>query len=159
MKKTDCNKINNSQRLTTRGFTLIELMIVVVIVGILATLLIPRIMDRPEEARRIKAKADIKSIESALKLYKLDNSNYPTSDQGLLALITKPDTSPVPNKWREGGYLEAKEVPKDPWGNIYYYSSPGSDGKDYLIISYGADGESGGNGKNADISSSELDKD
>jgi len=159
MKKTDYNKINNSQRLTTRGFTLIELMIVVVIVGILATLLIPRIMDRPEEARRIKAKADIKSIESALKLYKLDNSNYPTTDQGLLALITKPDTSPVPNKWREGGYLEAKEVPKDPWGNIYYYSSPGSDGKDYLIISYGADGESGGNGKNADISSSELDKD
>lgn len=159
MIKTNCNKIKNSQHPTTRGFTLIELMIVVVIVGILATLLIPRIMDRPEEARRIKAKADIKSIESALKLYKLDSSNYPTTDQGLQALITKPDTSPIPNKWREGGYLEAKEVPKDPWGNIYYYSSPGSDGKDYLIISYGADGESGGDGKNADISSSELDKD
>lgn len=155
----DCNKIKNSQHPTTRGFTLIELMIVVVIVGILATLLIPRIMDRPEEARRIKAKSDIKSIESALKLYKLDNSNYPTTDQGLQALITKPDISPTPNKWREGGYLEAKEVPKDPWGNLYYYSSPGSDGKDYLIISYGADGESGGDGKNADISSSELDKD
>lgn len=159
MKKTVCNEMTTSQRLTTRGFTLIELMIVVVIVGILATLLIPRIMDRPEEARRIKAKADIKSIESALKLYKLDNSNYPTTDQGLQALITKPDTSPVPNKWRDGGYLEAKEVPKDPWGYPYYYSSPGSDGKDYLIVSYGADGESGGNGKNADISSSELDKD
>lgn len=149
----------NEQRWLRKGFTLIELMIVVVIVGILATLLIPRIMDRPEEARRIKAKADIKSIESALKLYKLDNGSYPTTEQGLQALISKPEISPVPNRWREGGYLEAKEVPKDPWGNPFYYTSPGADGRDFLIISYGADGESGGTGKNADISSSELDRD
>lgn len=162
MKKTGClyeRCVSLNQCKSKRGFTLIELMIVVVIVGILATLLIPRIMDRPEEARRIKAKADIKSIESALKLYKLDNGSYPATEQGLQALISKPDTSPVPQKWREGGYLEAKEVPKDPWSNPYYYTSPGSDGRDYLIISYGSDGESGGSGKNADISSFELDKD
>ncbi|HBA56196.1 type II secretion system major pseudopilin GspG [Syntrophorhabdus aromaticivorans] len=142
-----------------RGFTLIELMIVVVIVGILATLLIPRIMERPEEARRIKAKADIKTIESALKLYKLDSGTYPTTEQGLQALITKPETSPVPNKWREGGYIEGKEVPKDPWGNPYYYTSPGTDGGEYSINSYGADGEPGGSGKDADISSAELGRD
>ncbi|OPY64449.1 MAG: Type II secretion system protein G precursor [Syntrophorhabdus sp. PtaU1.Bin050] len=140
------------------GFTLIELMIVVVIVGILATLLIPKIMERPEEARRIKAKADIKTIESALKLYKLDNGTYPSTDQGLEALITKPETSPVPNKWREGGYIEGKEVPKDPWGNPFYYTSPGADGREYSINSYGADGEPGGSGKDSDISSGELDK-
>lgn len=142
-----------------KGFTLIELMIVVVIVGILATLLIPKIMERPEEARRIKAKADIKTIESALKLYKLDNGAYPSTEQGLEALITKPETSPVPNKWREGGYIEGKEVPKDPWGNPFYYTSPGTDGGEYNINSYGADGEPGGSGKDADISSAELDKD
>ena len=147
------------QNQSRSGFTLIELMIVIVIVGILATLLIPRIMDRPEEARRIKAKADIRTIDSALKLYKLDNGSYPTTDQGLQALISKPDAPPVPNKWREGGYLEAKDVPKDPWGNPYYYTSPGSDGRDYLIVSYGSDGESGGTGKDGDVSSSDLDKD
>jgi general secretion pathway protein G len=153
------HNLNNMKYLSKNGFTLIELMIVIVIVGILATLLIPRIMDRPEEARRIKAKADIKSLESALKLYRLDNGNYPTTEQGLQALIDKPDSSPIPKKWRDGGYLEAKDVPKDPWGNSFYYTSPSSDGRDYLIISYGSDGESGGNGKNADISSSEIDKD
>ncbi|MCX8021587.1 MAG: type II secretion system major pseudopilin GspG, partial [Syntrophorhabdaceae bacterium] len=90
-----------------KGFTLIELMIVIVIIGILATLLVPRIMDRPEEARRIKAKMDIKTLESALKLYQLDNGHYPTTEQGLQALIAKPQTSPIPKKWREGGYLES----------------------------------------------------
>jgi general secretion pathway protein G len=142
-----------------RGFTLIELMIVVVIVGILATLLIPRIMERPEEARRIKAKADIKSIESALKLYKIDTGSYPTTEQGLQALLTKPDTNPVPKKWREGGYLEGKELPKDAWGNPFYYVSPGPENRDFVITSYGSDGEQGGTGKNADISSADLDKD
>lgn len=140
------------------GFTLIELMIVIVIMGILATLLIPRIMDRPEEARRIKAKMDIKNIENALKLYKLDSGTFPSTEQGLEALIRKPETAPVPLKWREGGYLDGTEVPKDPWGHPYYYTSPAQDGKDYEVISYGADGEPGGTGKDADISSSDISK-
>jgi general secretion pathway protein G len=141
-----------------KGFTLIELMIVIVIIGILATLLIPRIMERPEEARRIKAKMDIKTIESALKLYKIDSGTYPTTEQGLEALVKKPETSPLPKKWREGGYLEGS-VPNDPWGNPFYYTSPGSDGRDYEIISYGNDGQPGGTGRDADISSSDLSKD
>ena len=142
-----------------KGFTLIELMIVIVIIGILATLLIPRIMERPEEARRVKGKMDIKSIESALKLYKIDNGSYPTTEQGLIALLKKPETAPIPKKWREGGYLDGTAVPKDPWGNPYYYVSPTTDGKDYEIVSYGSDGELGGTGKNADISSTDLTKD
>ncbi len=141
------------------GFTLIELMIVVVIVGILATLLIPRIMERPEEARRIKAKTDVRTLEGALKLYKLDTGSYPTTEQGLQALLIKPEMNPIPKKWREGGYLESKTLPKDPWGNPFYYISPGPEGRDYVITSYGADGEPGGTGKNADVSSADLEKD
>lgn len=141
-----------------KGFTLIELMIVIVIIGILATLLIPRIMERPEEARRIKAKMDIKTTESALKLYKIDSGTYPTTEQGLEALVKKPETSPLPKKWREGGYLEGS-VPNDPWGNPFYYTSPGPDGRDYEIISYGNDGQPGGTGRDADISSTDLSKD
>jgi len=162
MKEFLISKIRNSKfeiRNSMKGFTLIELMIVIVIIGILATLLVPRIMDRPEEARRIKAKTDIKTIESALKLYKLDNGNYPLTEQGLQALIRKPDSQPVPRKWKEGGYLESANVPKDPWSNPYYYTSPTPDGKDYEIISYGSDGEPGGTGKNADISSKDIEKD
>jgi len=156
---------------TNRGFTLIELMIVIVIIGILATMLIPKIMERPEEARRIKAKSDIKTIESALKLYKIDTGNYPTTEQGLESLIRKPDTAPVPKKWRDGGYLEGDSVPKDPWGNPYYYtassssgtssgtsSTLGSAGRDYEITSYGNDGQPGGTGRDADISSADLAK-
>jgi len=142
-----------------KGFTLIELMIVIVIIGILATLLIPRIMERPEEARRVKGKMDIKAIESALKLYKIDNGSYPTTEQGLIALLKKPEATPIPKKWREGGYLDGTAVPKDPWGNPYYYVSPTADGQDYEIVSYGSDGELGGTGKNADISSTDLTKD
>ena len=141
-----------------KGFTLIELMIVIVIIGILATLLIPRIMERPEEARRIKAKMDIKTIESALKLYKIDSGTYPTTEQGLEALVKKPETSPLPKKWRDGGYVEGS-VPNDPWGNPFYYTSPGSDGRDYEIMSYGNDGQPGGTGRDADISSADLSKD
>ncbi len=142
-----------------KGFTLIELMIVIVIIGILATLLIPRIMERPEEARRIKAKMDIKTIESALKLYKIDNGVYPSTEQGLEALIKKPTTSPLPKKWRDGGYLEGTSVPKDPWGNPYYYTAGGPEGRDYEIISYGNDGQPGGTGRDADVSSTDLTKD
>jgi len=148
-----------TERLTDRrGFNLIELMIVLVIIGILATLLIPRIMERPEEARRVKAKMDIRTIESALKLYKIDSGEYPTTEQGLEALIRKPDTPPVPAKWREGGYLDGNSVPKDPWDHPYYYASPTDDGKDYEIISYGRTGQAGGTGKDASISSSDLSK-
>ncbi len=137
------------------GFTLIELMVVIVILGILAGLIVPRIMGRPDEAKQLKAKMQIESIETALKLYKLDNGSYPTTDQGLEALTAKPDTPPVPRKWREGGYLEKGRVPTDPWGHAFVYLSPGMHG-DYDIASYGADGVSGGDGKNSDINNWEI---
>ena len=132
------------------GFTLIELMVVIVILGILAGLIVPRIMGRPDEAKQLKAKMQIESIETALKLYKLDNGSYPTTDQGLEALVTPSETTPVPAKWREGGYLEKGKVPPDPWGNPFVYLSPGVQG-DFDIVSYGADGVSGGDGKDQDI--------
>ena len=138
-----------------QGFTLIELMVVIVILGILAGLIIPRIMGRPEEAKQLKAKMQIESIETALKLYKLDNGIYPDTEQGLQALVEKPDTGTSPKKWRTGGYLEKGKVPKDPWGNDFIYLSPGAHG-DYDLISYGADGVQGGEDKNKDIESWEI---
>jgi general secretion pathway protein G len=138
------------------GFTLIELMVVIVILGILAGLIIPRIMGRPEEARRMKARVQIESIETALKLYKLDNGTYPTTEQGLQALVEMPEIGQLARNWREGGYLEKGRVPKDPWGYDYVYLSPGAHG-DYDLMSYGADGEPGGEGDNQDITSWELD--
>ncbi|GMT43475.1 MAG TPA: type II secretion system protein GspG [Deltaproteobacteria bacterium] len=138
------------------GFTLLELMIVVIILGILATFLVPKIIHKPDEARVVKAKSDIKAIELSLKMYKLDNGNYPTTEQGLKALIEKPEEPPVPNNWKEGGYLDTNSVPPDPWGNAYIYRSPGDNGRDYEIISLGADGKEGGSGFNADIESWKL---
>jgi general secretion pathway protein G len=138
-----------------RGFTLIELMVVLVILGVLASLIVPRIMSRPEEARRIKARVDIQSLETALKLYNLDSGDYPTTEQGLQALIDPPATGMLPTKWRDGGYLEKRKLPKDPWGNDYIYLSPGTQG-DFDLISYGADGELGGEGKDVDIVNWEL---
>jgi len=143
-KKTDC-----------RGFTLIELMVVIVILGILAGLIIPRIMGRPEEAKQLKGKIQIESLETALNLYKLDNGAYPDTEQGLLALIEKPETGRLPKKWRKGGYLEKGRLPKDPWGNDFIYLSPGAH-DDYDIISYGYDGVPGGEDKNKDINSWEI---
>ena len=145
----------DGKKLDAYGFTLIELMVVLVILGVLASLIVPRIMGRPEEARRIKARVDIQSLETAVKLYNLDNGNYPTTEQGLQALIEPPATGTLPKNWREGGYLEKGKIPEDPWGNEYIYLSPGSHG-DFDIISYGADGEAGGEGKDADIVSWEL---
>ena len=145
----------DGKKLDAYGFTLIELMVVLVILGVLASLIVPRIMGRPEEARRIKARVDIQSLETAVKLYSLDNGNYPTTEQGLQALIEPPATGTLPKNWREGGYLEKGKIPEDPWGNEYVYLSPGSHG-DFDIISYGADGEAGGEGKNADVVSWEL---
>ena len=139
-----------------RGFTLIELMVVMVILGILAGLIVPRIMGRPDEARRSKARIQIESLETALKLYKLDNGNYPTTEQGLKALVEAPATGKPALNWREGGYLEKGKVPKDPWNNDFVYVSPGAHG-DFDLSSLGADGEAGGDGKNKDINSWEND--
>lgn len=139
----------------SNGFTLIELMVVIVILGILAGLIVPRIMGRPEEARQMKAKMTIESLETSIRLYKLDNGSYPTTEQGLQALIEKPDTGNVPKKWRDGGYLEKRKVPKDPWDNEYVYLSPGVNGE-YDIVSYGSDGVPGGEGKDSDINSWEM---
>jgi general secretion pathway protein G len=136
-----------------RGFTLIEIMVVIVILGILATLVVPKIMGRPDEARAIAAKQDISSIMQALKLYRLDNSHYPRTEQGLAALVTKPTAEPVPNNWKSGGYLE--KLPKDPWGKLYQYISPGIRGE-IDVFSFGADGKAGGTGADADIGSWDL---
>ncbi len=130
------------------GFTLIEILVVVVILGILASIIIPKIMTRPEEAKRTKAKMDIKAIETALNLYRLDSDVYPSTEQGLEALVTKPTTGVIPRNWKEGGYLD--KVPKDPWGTPYVYLSPGVN-KEFDLESYGADGVDGGEGKDADI--------
>lgn len=137
----------------SKGFTLIEIMVVVVILGILAGIVVPRLLDRPEEARRTKAAVQIRSLEEALALYKLDNGFYPSTEQGLQALVTKPETGRIPSRYREGGYL--KKLPVDPWGNDYVYLSPGIH-EEADIISYGADGQPGGEGNDADVNSWEL---
>lgn len=137
------------------GFTLIEIMVVIIILGILAGLIIPRIMGRPEEARRMKAQIQIESIETALKLYKLDNGSYPTTEQGLQALVEPPSVGELPKAWREGGYLEKGKVPKDPWSNEYVYLCPGIH-DDFDLLSYGADGQPGGEDKDKDINNWEL---
>ncbi|MFP4162051.1 MAG: type II secretion system major pseudopilin GspG [Ectothiorhodospira sp.] len=136
------------QRRFQQGFTLIEVMVVVVILGILAAIVVPRVMDRPDDARITKARSDIRALESALNLYKLDNYTYPTTDQGLEALVERPDGRPEPRNWREGGYID--RIPEDPWGNDYQYLQPGSRG-DFDLYSQGADGRPGGEGVNADI--------
>lgn len=134
----------------SRGFTLIELMVVLVILGVLAALIAPKIMDRPDEARIVAARQDIATLIQSLKMYRLDNIRYPTTEQGLQALVTKPTIDPLPNNWKSGGYLE--KLPKDPWGNAYVYLNPGRHG-DIDVISLGADGQTGGEGKDADIGS------
>jgi general secretion pathway protein G len=136
-----------------KGFTLIEIMVVVIILGLLAGLVLPRILGQEEKARVEAAKVQIRALEGALDAFKLDNGFYPSTDQGLDALIKKPETGRIPSKWREGGYLKPARIPKDPWGKDYGYISPGSEGREYEIISYGADGEPGGEGNNADIES------
>jgi general secretion pathway protein G len=133
-----------------RGFTLIEIMVVIAILGILAALIVPKIMSRPDEARRVAAKQDIGTVMQALKLYRLDNGRYPTQEQGLRALIEKPATDPVPNNWKDGGYLE--RLPNDPWGNAYQFLNPGVHGE-IDVFSYGADGKAGGEGNDSDVGS------
>ncbi len=138
------------------GFTLIELMVVIVIIGILAGLIVPRIMSRPEQAKKVKARMQVESIATALKLYKLDNGAYPTTEQGLQALVQMPSSGTSAKNWRKGGYLEKGKVPQDPWGNDFVYLCPGIH-DDFDIVSYGADGASGGEDTNADINSWETD--
>lgn len=138
------------------GFTFIELMAVIVILSILAMIVMPRFFERIDTAKITAAKVQIKNFEGALKLFYLDNGFYPSTEQGLQALVEKPTTGRIPKNWREGGYLEKKQIPKDPWGNDYVYLSPGRHGEEYEIISYGRDGKEGGEGVDADISSSEI---
>jgi len=132
------------------AFTLIEILVVVAILGILAAIVVPRVMDRPDEARRVAAKADVAALVQSLKLYRLDNGFYPATDQGLAALVQRPSTNPVPGNWKQGGYLE--RLPKDPWGNDYQYLNPGVKGE-IDVFSLGADRARGGEGSGADIGS------
>jgi len=143
---------SNSSPATSRhsGFTLIEIMVVVVIMGVLAALLVPRLMGRTDDARILAAKQDIATLMQALKLYRLDNQRYPTTDQGLQALIARPTNGPQPVNWKSGGYID--RLNKDPWGNPYQYASPGTR-SDVDVFSYGADGQPGGTGNDADIGS------
>lgn len=146
-----CPRAAHGGKLGTSGFTLIEIMVVVFILGLLITLVAPRILGRTDEARQTKAAADVKAIEQALSLYKLDNGFFPTTEQGLEALVTRPTTGLVPRRWNPEGYLE--KVPVDPWGTPYVFRS---DGSTYVVLSFGADGAEGGEGISADIDSRNL---
>jgi general secretion pathway protein G len=145
----NCEVVMASKKIQ-KGFTLIEMMVVIVIMGVLASLIVPKIMGRPDEAREVAARQDIASVMQALKLYKLDNQRYPSSDQGLQALVIQPSSAPVPQNWKSSAYLD--KVPLDPWGNPYQYLFPGI--HDELdVFSFGADGIAGGEGRDADIGS------
>ena len=149
-----CKMISKKKEhyLISKGFTLIELMIVIVILGLLSTIIMPRILSRPEQARRMKAKVDIRNIESSLALFKTDTGGFPTTSQGLKALVSDPGIK----GYNPDGYLN--KTPLDPWDNRYIYLSPGVHGKDYDLESYGKDGEDGGTENNADIESWNLDE-
>lgn len=146
------NHLNNRS-----GFTLIEIMVVIVILAMLAAFVGPKLMGRSDDAKIQTTKTQIRGIETALKLYKLDNGTYPSTEQGLNALVTKPTVGLIPKSYKDSGYLESKSVPKDAWGNDYLYVSPGEHG-DYDLYSFGADGVKGGEKNNADINSWELEK-
>lgn len=132
------------------GFTLLELMVVIVILGLLAALVVPKLIGQSEKAKQTAARVQIRSLEQALQLFKLDNGFYPTTEQGLIALVRIPEVGRIPKNYRQGGYID--RIPNDPWGNAYVYLSPGAHG-DYDVSSYGADGTAGGDGENADINS------
>jgi len=144
----------NLSKQNQRGFTLIEIMVVVVILGILAAIVVPRLLDEPEKARRTAAATQIRSIEEALGIFKLENGFYPSTEQGLQALVTKPVVGRIPDRYKEGGYI--RRIPLDPWGQPYLYLSPGVHG-DFDLFSYGPDGETGGEGENADVANWNLD--
>ncbi|HWY72069.1 MAG TPA: type II secretion system major pseudopilin GspG [Burkholderiaceae bacterium] len=136
----------------TRGFTLIEIIVVITIMAIMAALIVPRVVGRTDDARIAAARQDIATLMNALKLYRLDNGRYPTTEQGLRALVEKPTVEPIPTNWKAGGYLDASTVRKDPWGNDYAYLNPGLHGE-IDLISFGRDGQPGGEGPDADIGS------
>ena len=140
----------------TAGFTLIELMVVIIILGLLAAIVMPRIVGETDKARYGAALAQMRILEDALKRYKLDNGIFPTTDQGLEALVRRPTSGVLPRGWPEGGYLDKQDIPRDPWGNAYVYISPGQHSPDYDLKSFGADGVEGGDGYNADIESWRL---
>ncbi len=144
----------SERRVALPGFTLIELMVVIVILGLLATIIMPKILDRPEQARRLKAKVQIRNFQSALALFKTDTGSFPITSQSLEALINDPGLK----GWKRGGYIEGGKVPLDPWSNPYMYLCPGVHGEDYEIESYGKDGEDGGAGDDADIESWNIDQ-
>ena len=141
-------KLKSVLHAAQRGFTLIELMVVLVIIGVLAALVVPNVLDRADDARVTAARTDIANLMQALKLYKLDNQRYPTAEQGLQSLVVKPSAGPTPPNWKP--YLE--KLPNDPWGKPYQFINPGVKGE-IDVFSFGADGQSGGEGKNADIGS------
>lgn len=145
------------KNLNEQGFTLLEIMVVVVILSILALYVGPKIMGEPQKARINQAKIQIKSIETALKMYKLDNGVYPSTEQGLEALVQPPEVGQLAKNWRKGGYLEKGKPPKDPWSNDYLYLSPGVHNTDgFDLFSYGPDGEPGGEDENADINNWDI---
>lgn len=137
------------------GFTLLEILVVVLIITILATIVGVNVLNKPGEARAAVAIAQIRELETALKLYRMDNGMFPTHQQGLMALCEKPSVAPHPSSYKDGGYLDSRKLPLDPWGNAYIYLIPGRQGESCEIISYGADGEPGGDGENKDITSSD----
>jgi general secretion pathway protein G len=141
-------KLKSVHRRLSAGFTLIELMVVLVIIGVLAALIVPNVLERADDARATAAKTDVNNLMQALKLYRLDNQRYPAAEQGLQALLVKPTTGPIPSNWKS--YLD--KLPNDPWGRPYQYLNPGIKGE-IDVMSFGADGQPGGEGKNADVGS------
>ena len=148
MTHTSTNRRRRAASALRRGFTLIELMVVLVIIGVLAALIVPNVLERADDARSMAAKTDVNNLMQALKLYKLDNQRYPTAEQGLSALVAKPSSGPIPPNWKP--YLD--KLPNDPWNNPYQYLNPGIKGE-IDVLSFGADGQAGGEGKNADVGS------
>ena len=149
LKTFHCKPIRSQgQKRSDLGFTLIEVMVVIAIIGIMATLIVPQIMSKPDEARVIAAKQDVSSIVQALKLYRLDTGRYPTTEQGLAALVNKPSGEPIPRNWKANGYID--RLPKDPWGFAYQYLNPGVH-SEIDVFSLGADNKPGGSGFDADI--------
>ena len=137
-----------------KGFTLIEIIVVVVIIGLLAAVIAPNIFGQVEKARLNRALSDLRALESSLNLYRLDNFNYPTTEQGIQALVTKPNGSPEAKNWKKGGYIP--RLPLDPWGSEYQYANPGTSGNDFDLFTFGADGKAGGEENNKDLSTADL---
>jgi len=150
-------RTTKSLLLAKQGFTLIELLVVILILGLLAGIVGPKLFGHADEAKQTKARVQIENFSSALKMYKLDNGQFPTTEQGLEALVTQPQRGAIPKKWKQGGYMAKKQIPKDPWGNDYVYLCPGVH-DDFDITSYGADKVPGGEDFNRDINSWEIDE-